>query len=88
MSTATETISPFDVECEWNSEISQNVQTLGFLQKKAGFPKKNLKVLKIADGSKFAVQWEGISKVSQNVQILGFGSIEEYFDFSRETEVF
>ena len=60
----------------------------GFFAKKAGFPKKTLKVLKIADGSKFAVQWEGISKVSQNVQILGFGSIEEYFAFSRETEVF
>ena len=88
MSTATETVNHFDVECEWINEISQNFQKLGFLQKKAGFPKKNLKVLKIADGSKFAVQWEGISKVSQNVQFLGFGSIKEYFDFSRKTEVF
>ena len=88
MSTATETISQFDVKCEGKSEISQNVQKLGFLQKKAGFPKKTLKVLKIADGSKFAVQWEGISKVSQNVQLLRFGSIKECFGFSRKTEVF
>ena len=40
MSTATETISQFDVNCERNSEISRNVQELGFLQKKMGFPKK------------------------------------------------
>ena len=46
-----------------------------------GFPKKNLKFSKIADGNKFAVQREGISKVSQNVQIMGFGSFKEYFGF-------
>ena len=42
MSTATETVSQFDVECWRNSEISQNVQKLWFLQKKMGFPKKTL----------------------------------------------
>ena len=40
MSTATETVSQFDVECERNSEISQNVQKLCFLQKKWVFRKK------------------------------------------------
>ena len=30
MSTATETVSQFDVECEQNSETSQNVQNLFF----------------------------------------------------------
>ena len=39
MPTAIETVSQFDVECEWNNEISQNVQLFGFLQKKMGFPK-------------------------------------------------
>ena len=34
MSTATETVSQFDVECERNSEISQNVQKLCFFCKK------------------------------------------------------
>ena len=88
MSTATETVSQFDVECERNSEISQNVQKLCFLQKRMGFPKKTLKCSKIADGNKFAVQCERISKVSQNVQILGFGSFKEYFGFLRKTVVF
>ena len=81
MSTATETVSQFDVECKRNSEISQNVQKLCFLQRKMRFPKKTLKFSKIADGKKFAVQCEGISKVPQNVQILGFGIIKEYFGF-------
>ena len=88
MSTAHETVSQFDVEYEWNSEISQNVQELGFLQKKVGFPEKNLEIFKIADGNKFAVQCEGISRVSQNFQILGFGSIKEYFGFPRKTDNF
>ena len=88
MSTATETVSQFDVECEWNSEISQNVQELSFLQKRMGFQKKALKFSKIADGNNFAVQCGGISKVSQIVQISGFGSIKDYFGFSRKTEVF
>ena len=51
------------------------------------FPKKTLKLSKIADG-KIAVQCEGNSKVSQNVQFLGFGSIRENFGFSRKTEVY
>ena len=88
MSTATETVSQFDVECEWNIEVSQNVQELGFLRKKDGFYEKILKLLKIADGNKLAVQCEGISKISQNVQILGFGNIKEDFGFSRKTEDF
>ena len=88
MSTATETLSQFDVECEWNSEVSQNVQELGFLRKKVGFYEKILKFLKIADGNKLAVQCEGISKVSQNIQILGFRNIKEDFGFPRKTEVF
>ena len=44
MSTATETVSQFDFECERNREISQNVQKLGFLQEKMGFSKMNLEV--------------------------------------------
>ena len=88
MSTATETVSQFDVKCERNSEISQNVQKLGFLQKKRWVSEKNSKFSKIADGNSFAVQCEIISKVSQNVHFLGFGSIKEYFGFSRKTEVF
>ena len=87
MSTAIETVSQFDVECKRNSEFSQNVQRLGFLQRWIGFPKKTLKISKIDDGNKFAVQCEGKSKVSPNVQVLGFGSIREYFGFSRKTEV-
>ena len=81
MSTATQTVSQFDVECEWINKISQNVQELGFLQKKDGLSRKILKFSKIADGNKFAVQCEGISKVSQNVQFLGFGIIKEFFGF-------
>ena len=80
-STATETVSQFDVECERNSEISLNVQKLCFLQRQMRFPKETLKFSKIAVGNKFAVQGEGISKVSQNVQILGFGNIKQYFGF-------
>ena len=87
MSTATETVSQFDVECERNSEISRNVQELAFFRKN-GFSEKILKFSKIADGNKFAVQFEGVSKVSQNVHFLEFGSIKEYFGFSRKTEVF
>ena len=71
MSTATETVSQFDVECKRNSEISQNVQKLGFLQEKMGFPKKNLKFLKMARGIKFAVESNWKSKISQNVEIFG-----------------
>ena len=52
-----------------------------------GFPKKTLKLSKIADG-KIAVQCDGISKVSQNIRILGFGSTKENFGFLRKTEVF
>ena len=52
-----------------------------------GFPKKTLKLSKIAD-DKIAVQCEGISNVSQNFRILGFGSTKENFGFSRKTEVF
>ena len=89
MSTATETVSQFDVECERNSEVSQNVQNLGFfLLKKMGFPNETLKFSKIADGNNFAVHSGGLSKVSQNVQIMGFGSFKENFGFSRKTEVF
>ena len=41
MSTATETVSQFDVECERKSEISQNFQKLVFLQEKMGFWENN-----------------------------------------------
>ena len=40
MSTATETVSQFDVERKRNIEISQNVQNLGFFQKRWVFRKK------------------------------------------------
>ena len=59
-----------------------------FFFQKNGFSEKILKFSKIADGNKFAVQFEGISKVFQNVEMLGFGTIQEYFSFSRKTEVF
>ena len=88
MSTETETVSQFDVDCKRNSEFSQNVQNMGFLLKRMAFPKRSLKFSKNEDGNKFAVQCKGISKVSQNVQILRFGSIKEYFGLSRKTEVF
>ena len=71
MSTATETVSQFDVECERNSEISQNFQKLAFLQEKMGFPKKTLKFSKMARGIKFAVESNWKSKISQNVQTFG-----------------
>ena len=49
--------SKFAVECDLNSNISQNVQNLGFFLKKiAGFFEKNLHFfLKIAKSSKFVV---------------------------------
>ena len=53
--------------------LTLNIWGLCFLKKLMGFPKKTLKLSRIADG-KIAVQCEGISKVSQNVRILGFGS--------------
>ena len=71
MSTATKTVSQFDVECERNSEISQNFQKLTFLQEKMGFPKKTLKLLKKARGIKFAVESNWKSKISQNFQNFG-----------------
>ena len=71
MSTATETVSQFDVKSEWNSEISQNFQKLGVLQEKMGFPTKTLKFLKLARGIKFAVESNWKSKISQNVQTFG-----------------
>ena len=88
VSTATETVSQFDVQCEQKNKISQNFQNLVFLQEKMGNPKKTLKFIKIADGNRLAVQCEGLSKVSENVRILGFGRIKEYFAFSRKAEVF
>ena len=42
MSTATETISQSDAECEQNSEISQNVQNLFFFCKKGWVFRKKL----------------------------------------------
>ena len=71
MSTATETVSQFDVECERKSEISQNLQKLVFLQEKMGYRKKTLKVLKMARDIKFGVESNWKSKISQNVQIFG-----------------
>ena len=71
MSTATETVGHFDVRCERKSEISQNFQKLGFLQEKMGFPRKNLKLLKMAGAIKFAVESSWKSKFSQNVRIFG-----------------
>ena len=42
MSTATETVSQFDVECERKGEFSQNLQKLGFSQEKRVIGKKPL----------------------------------------------
>ena len=71
MSTATETVSQFDVECERKNEISQNLQNLVFLLEKKGYRKKTLKVLKMARDNKFGVQSNWKSKISQNVQTFG-----------------
>ena len=71
MSTATETVSQFDVECEWKSEISQNLQKLVFLQEKMSYRKKTLKDLKMARDIKFGVESNWKSKISQNVQTFG-----------------
>ena len=71
MSTATEIVSQFDVECERKSEISQNFQKLGFLQEKMGFPRETLKFLKMERGIKFAVESNWKSTISQNVQTFG-----------------
>ena len=40
------TCNKFDVEWNWNSKISQNVQNLGFLEKKDGFFEKNVDFFK------------------------------------------
>ena len=71
MSTATETFSQFDVECEGNIETSQKFQKLGFLQGTMGFPIKTVKFLKLARGIKFALESNWKSKISQNVQTFG-----------------
>ena len=71
-------VSQFDVECDWNSEISQNFQNLGFLQKKIGFPKKTLKFSKMAKGFNLAVQCNWTSKISQNVQNFGCKKIHGF----------
>ena len=71
MSTAPETVSQFDVECERNSEVSQNSQNMGFLQEKMGFTLKILKFLKLARGIIFAVESNWKSEISQNVQTFG-----------------
>ena len=63
--------SQFDVECERNSEISQNFQKLAFLPEKMGCPKKTFKFLKMARGIKFAVESNWKSTIFQNVQIFG-----------------
>ena len=41
MSTATETVSQFDVECERKNEISQNLQKLFFFARKKGLSEEN-----------------------------------------------
>ena len=71
MSTATETVSQFRVECERNSEISQIFKKLGFCKEKRVFRKKTLKFLKMARLIKFAVESNWKSKISQNVQTFG-----------------
>ena len=67
----TDKISQFDVQWDWNSEISQNFQKLGFLQETMGFPKQTLNFLKMAKGIKFCVECNWKSKISQNVQTFG-----------------
>ena len=71
MSTATEKVSQFNVECERNSEKPQNFQKLGFLQEKVGFPIKTLKFSKMARGIDFAIESNWKCKLSQNVQFFG-----------------
>ena len=71
MSNATETVSQFNVQCERNSEASQNFQKLGFLHENLDFPIKTLKFLKKARGINFAVESNWKCKISQNVQTFG-----------------
>ena len=71
MSNATETVSQFNVQCERNSETSQNFRKLGFLEENLGFPIKTLKFLKMARGINFAVESNWKCKISQNVQTFG-----------------
>ena len=71
MSNATETVSQFNVQCERNSETSQNFQKLGFSEENLGFPIKTLKFLKMASGINFAVESNWKCKISQNVQSFG-----------------
>ena len=58
------------VECNWFSEISQNVENLGFLMKKTRwvFRKRCEFSLKIANGTIFALPCDWNSKNQQNVQ--------------------
>ena len=44
MSIATERVSQFDVECERNSEFSQNVQKMFFFKEQMGFSREKLEV--------------------------------------------
>ena len=39
-------VSQFDVECDWNNEISQNFQKLDFLAEKDGLSEKNIEIFK------------------------------------------
>ena len=80
------------VECNWFSEISQNVENLGFLRKKTRwvFRKRCEFSLKIANGTIFALPCDWNSKNQQNVQKNGVlkkldGFFREKIHFSKKT---
>ena len=60
--------SNFPVEFNWNTKISQNVQTLAVMKKNVDSPKKWVH-FEMTEGSIFAVECKWNWQFSQNVQI-------------------
>ena len=60
--------SKFVIECDWNNKNSQNVQILGFFERKMDgfFEKKSWTFSKIAKGCKFAVECVSNGIISLN----------------------
>ena len=63
----------FPVECEWNSEVTQNVQSLLSVKKVHGFFKnKSWKFYKMLEETNLKLNASERSKTSLNAKILGF----------------
>ena len=63
--------SKFAPECDWITQISWNVQNLGFWQEAAFFEKNYQSVYKIAKISNFPVECDWFGKISQNSRNIG-----------------